>query len=68
MRDSLDGGPERSKLRKWSWDCGRNTKVLEVSESQDGCQRELHGGSGTSSREKSILQAVKLEGQNHVGP
>lgn len=55
----MNGGPERSKQRKWSRDCGRDTKELEVPESGDVCQGELHAGSGTSSRETSILQAAK---------
>lgn len=42
--------------------------MLEVPESRDVCQRKLHTGSGTSSRETSILQAAKPEGENHVGP
>lgn len=54
------------KLLKWNLGCIRNPKILEMSESWDICQGELHTGSGTSPRGRHCRQETWMSG--HLSP
>lgn len=59
--ECLCGGPERPLCEA---DCAVDPKMLEVPELLDTRQGELHTGSGSSLRERSVCFAVsKLEGE-----
>lgn len=52
----------------WSLGCGSDPKMLEMPESGDNHQRDLHPGVETSPKERCILRMEKLEGQCHLSP
>lgn len=56
------------KLWKCSVGYVGDHRMLKILEPWDICQRELQTGSGTSSREKGMLQASKWAGQGHGCP
>ena len=56
------GSREATVWSCWSWslDCLGDSKMLEMPELFDNSREELLTGSGTSPRERSVLQSTKL--------
>jgi hypothetical protein len=49
-------------LRKGNLGCLGDSKILEIPDPEDIWQGKLLTGSGTSPRERSVLQSTKLKG------